>query len=378
MRCESKPSDSSPGWVIASGGRDDTVGAVCWQERELHVAFGAGRARYRYRAHAGQCPALQWLEGDSAAFADDQCADNQCTDEPCTDEQRTDDQCPDDQWLCALLAFEAVFNRQPGARHIEVALPDALARLLLRRGVAIAEGGRLRVCAELFWQQPALWLRGEPCRYPLQPIVENGRRHPRRPPKPEGELYARRIPWLGQTLSFHALELERDLETVHRWLNDPHVAFFWQEEGDLERHREYLGAQLNDAHTLPVIGCFDGRPFGYFELYWAKEDRIAPFYDADDFDRGWHVLVGEADYRGRPWFSAWFPSLMHYLFLDDCRTRRIVAEPRVDNRRLLRSSARSGFSQIKEFDFPHKRAMLLQLLRERFFGEGLLFPGADD
>ena len=125
---------------------------------------------------------------------------------------------------------------------------------------------------------------------------------------------------------------------------------------------------------LPLIGCFGDVPFGYFEVYWAKENRIAPFYDADDYDRGWHVVVGEDAYRGRRYISAWLPSLMHYMFLDDCRTQRIVGEPAAAHSQQLRNLELSGFAKIKNFDFPHKRATLVMLLRERFFGDRLWLP----
>jgi RimJ/RimL family protein N-acetyltransferase len=68
------------------------------------------------------------------------------------------------------------------------------------------------------------------------------------------------------------------------------------------------------------------------------------------------------------------PSVSHYLLLDDCRTQRIVIEPRIDNDRMLKSLAMCGYAHLKAFDFPHKRAMLSMLLRERFFGEALWIP----
>jgi RimJ/RimL family protein N-acetyltransferase len=117
----------------------------------------------------------------------------------------------------------------------------------------------------------------------------------------------------------------------------------------------------------PVFCCFDGQPFGYFEIYWAKEDRIAPYYPADDYDRGVHMLVGEQRWRGPHRVAAWLPSLAHFMFLDDPRTRNVVAEPRADNAKMIGYMQQAGFCKLKEFDFPHKRAAMMLLSREVFF-----------
>lgn len=86
------------------------------------------------------------------------------------------------------------------------------------------------------------------------------------------------------------------------------------------------------------------------------------------------MLIGDGEIRGKAYISAWLPSLMHYIFLDDPRTQRIVGEPRIDHVQQIRNLDRSGFAKVKAFDFPHKRAMLVMLLRERFFGERLWVP----
>lgn len=280
--------------------------------------------------------------------------------------------------LHLLAALDASFALN--ARHAELALASPLPRptQLIQSGTVVLKASeRPRVMREALWQHPGLWLAEGPQLSPLQYRLTQGRRHPLRPPKPSGTVYRRYIPWLRQTLSLRALDIERDLTTFNRWMNDPVVARFWQEEGDLGKHRTYLEAIATDTHTTALVGCFDDQPFGYFEVYWAKEDRIAPFCDAEDFDRGWHVLVGEPQFRGRPYLTAWMPSISHYLFLADCRTQRIVIEPRADNDKMLRSLARCGYALLKEFDFPHKRAVLGMLLRERFFGEALWVPRPD-
>jgi len=161
---------------------------------------------------------------------------------------------------------------------------------------------------------------------------------------------------------------------MHKWMNDPRVAQFFQEEGDLDYQRAYLNGRLADPHMLSLIAEFDRAPFGYMEVYWAQENRLGPYYAADDYDRGWHVLVGEAAYSGGQFISAWLPSLMHYMFLDEPRTQRIVGEPAASHQRQVRNLERSGFAAIKDFDFPHKRATLVMLMREKFFSNRLWHP----
>jgi len=240
----------------------------------------------------------------------------------------------------------------------------------LRSGLLIADAtpGHYRCERTLFWQLPQPWL-GESFgdAYPQQMVITDGKCHPRRAPKARGEVYRRFDARLGAWVSLRTVEVERDVESFSRWQNNPRVLAFWQEGGTLQQHREYLGKLEADPHTLTLIGCFDDEPFAYFEAYWAKEDRIAPFYDAGNHDRGIHMLVGEEHHRGEHKVASWLSALVHYLFLDDPRTQRIVAEPRADNQRMIQHMHNQCFHCEKEFDFPHKRAALMILGRERFF-----------
>ncbi|MDH0864413.1 GNAT family N-acetyltransferase [Mitsuaria sp. GD03876] len=278
-----------------------------------------------------------------------------------------------------LAALEATFTFHPAFRDCRLTgaeWPAELFRMgaLLRDAGVEGAPGAVRATRELLWQLPRLWKPAVPPVMPLQYALSQGKRHPLRPPKPEGLVYQRFIPWLGKTFSFRMADAATDLERLNRWMNEPAVAKVWDEAGDLDKHRAYLAGLAADPHIYPMIASLDGEPFGYFEVYWTKENRVAPFYDADDHDRGWHVLIGEPSFRGKGIATAWLTSISHYLFLDDPRTDRAVGEPRADHAQQIRNLDRSGYAKVKEFDFPHKRAMLVLLLRERYFTDALWWP----
>jgi acetyl CoA:N6-hydroxylysine acetyl transferase len=276
-----------------------------------------------------------------------------------------------------LAVLQTILMHEPQVRAIEVSLPPELAVMLARTGLLVPQGSRFVALAELVWQHAAGWQPQATTAFPVQQVISDGRRHPLRAPKPEGLVYARYIPWLKRRLTLRTLRIEDDLPMFNRWMNDPVVEQFWNESGDLAKHRAYLDTIARDPHMTSLIASFDDQPFAYFEVYWAKENRIAPFYDCGDFDRGWHVLVGEEAFRGKQFAVAWLTTISHYLLLDDCRTQVVVGEPRADHDKQIRNLDKSGYAKLKEFDFPHKRAMLVMLTRERYFGQGLWQPQTD-
>ena len=188
---------------------------------------------------------------------------------------------------------------------------------------------------------------------PLQYTFTGNIRHPVRskPPRMGEVFYTRFIPSVGQYLSFRVASLSSqpvpyvgpigqnpptddaschvaDTKLMEKWLANPRVNKFW---GDY--HPNFLQNVVGLKHSFPVIGMWDGVPFGYFEIYWVREDILGQFLgnESSDFDRGLHVLVGEEWARGR--VSEWLTSLVHWCFISDVRTMNVCLEPRVDNER---------------------------------------------
>ncbi|WP_394211420.1 GNAT family N-acetyltransferase [Enterovibrio calviensis] len=232
----------------------------------------------------------------------------------------------------------------------------------------IGRDGKSLVYREMINQQAAVWLTNEKSElFPLKMVLDADGYHPLRSQPQHGELYRRFIPSLQQTLTISGLDLDVHLPLFHRWQNSDRVSAFWEQTGSMDEHATYLQTQLNNAKNQLLILSLDDEPFAYIEAYWAKEDRIAAYYESGQFDRGIHMLVGEEHHRGKHKVAAWLPSVCHFLYLDDPRTQKIVSEPRSDNDKMIRYLQQHGFAKIKEFQFPHKRAALMSQLRETFF-----------
>jgi N5-hydroxyornithine acetyltransferase len=182
-----------------------------------------------------------------------------------------------------------------------------------------------------------------------------------------------------------------DTELLNKWMNDPRVAYSWGEDGPMEHQSQFLATSLSSRHSFPAIGCFDGKPFGYFEIYWVREDRVSRLTgdrSVGDWDRGLHCLVGEQEFRGSHRVKVWLSALVHWCWLADLRTERVVMEPRVDNvkyvlvgilevdalltlYRLRKYCEDVGFYKEGEVTFPHKQSNFMKIRRDEWEGPAL-------
>ena len=185
-----------------------------------------------------------------------------------------------------------------------------------------------------------------------------------------GEVYRAYEPKMQKTLSFRVADPENDLEVFHKWHNKKFVSEFWEMDKSREELKEYLLKLLNGAYQTPLIFEVEGEAVGYFEIYWAYDDRIAPYCEAELYDRGLHLLIGEERFLNT---RCAFYAILHasnYMFKDCEHTKNLWGEPRSDNQKILKiSQALPGWSFQREFDFPHKRSALLKCERDVFFKE---------
>lgn len=163
----------------------------------------------------------------------------------------------------------------------------------------------------------------------------------------------------GAHACFRRLDPAADLDLVHGWMHQPHVVPFWQLDVRRDEVGAYLAGIAEAGHVEPLIGCVDGAPVSYWEVYWAARDPLAHHYPAADHDQGVHLLIGPPEWTGRGLGRRLLDAVVRWQLEREPRTRRIVAEPDVRNGRMIHVFERCGFTRQDELDLPEKRAALM-------------------
>lgn len=171
----------------------------------------------------------------------------------------------------------------------------------------------------------------------------------------------------GVTVSFRKATMEEDLGRLHAWLGSEHVKPYWQLDLPLPAFRDRFAEKLADDHLTPYIGYIDHVPMSYFEQYWAAEDDVAQYYDAEADDQGVHMLIGPEEYVGH---GHSHPLVRTFGMLLGVKhdAQRAILEPDVRNEKMIHLLEQSGFETITEFYFEEeqKDAALMMITRETF------------
>lgn len=160
------------------------------------------------------------------------------------------------------------------------------------------------------------------------------------------------------------VRLDRDLELLSGWMNDPEVEAYWELAGPAAVTAAHVRAQLDgDGRSIPCLGLLDGSPMSYWEIYRADLDPLSAHYPARPHDMGIHLLIGDGTNRGRGLGTLLLRAVADLVLDNRPRCMRVIAEPDMRNTPSVSAFLNSGFRCSTEIELPGKRAALM--IRER-------------
>ncbi|WP_262915492.1 acetyltransferase [Niabella ginsengisoli] len=98
-------------------------------------------------------------------------------------------------------------------------------------------------------------------------------------------------PFDGSTFYIRSMQLEQDLDLIHRWVNAPHAHRFWQMQGAKKDLRTYYLKQKEENITSTFFVCNEQQPIALFDVYQVIWTALRSCYDARPSDYGIHLLM---------------------------------------------------------------------------------------
>jgi len=157
-----------------------------------------------------------------------------------------------------------------------------------------------------------------------------------------------------------------DLALLHRWLNDPEVVRWWEDD-DVSWPavvRDYGPASQEPTEHWIVLS--DGRPVGWIRCYatadYAEESEVRHWrtLGVEPTAAGIDYLVGEPDHRGRGLGSAMIRAFVdEVVFGRHPAWTQVAASPLAANTASLRALANAGFVPAGTFEDEHGPAQLM-------------------
>lgn len=164
------------------------------------------------------------------------------------------------------------------------------------------------------------------------------------------------------TLYIRSLQLEQDLDLVHRWVNAPY-ARYWQMQGSKNNLIKYYLRQKEENITSTFFVCNGCQPIALFDVYQSIWTELRTCYDARQSDYGIHLLM--APHRelislkkdmGNVSEKA-LQTIIEMLFSFDS-VGGVIAEPDIRNQPAHRLAEKIGFVFQKDIQLSDKTAKL--------------------
>ncbi|MGR9050618.1 GNAT family N-acetyltransferase [Halobacillus faecis] len=165
--------------------------------------------------------------------------------------------------------------------------------------------------------------------------------------------------------SFRPLDEEKDVELLHDWMHQKHIAPFWKLDLPMGEIRSWVRKSVEAKHKDGYIGTYNGKPVCYLIAYAIDKDPIQDYYDDQQGDLGMHLLIGPRHLLNKEDGLSLVRAMIYFLF-DHYQAKRIIGEPDRRNRIVIPILKQVGGENLGHIDLHGKQAALIVGAKEAF------------
>lgn len=173
------------------------------------------------------------------------------------------------------------------------------------------------------------------------------------------------------TIRFERLRTS-GLALVHRWLNEPHVARWWYDEGSShdEVEKNFMPSIVGEDPTVPYLILHGDTPIGYIQSYRISDH---PDYETQvriERAAGVDLFIGEEGYLYRGLGSHIIRRFLEELVFANEDVGSCVIGPEPENAAAIRAYEKAGFHYLRTIHVPGEPGpeYLMLITREEVSG----------
>jgi RimJ/RimL family protein N-acetyltransferase len=154
---------------------------------------------------------------------------------------------------------------------------------------------------------------------------------------------------------------EEHIPLLWRWLEEPHVAEYWQEPDcrDQSQLQDKFLSKLPLRGVYPFILYVAGTPIGYFQYYEAQKVGGGWWPDASAGTIGIDQFIGDPKFIGRGLGTKAIRKFAQ-MILASTAAQEIITDPDPFNERAINTYKKCGFEPVGEITTPGGEALLMR------------------
>lgn len=166
-------------------------------------------------------------------------------------------------------------------------------------------------------------------------------------------------------ISFKSLDIDKELPSIHLWVNKQYTARFWQMDGPYGPFKNVYQKIVAHPNAHSFTGHYNGKMVCQFDVYMLGVDELSYHLPDESNYCGFHLLMSPNDKPIRGLTVAVINSFLHYYF-SFAEGEKMYAEPDIENEKSIHLLQQCGFQFLETLKMSYKTAHLYCLTRQHF------------